>query len=148
MISEGQRKLIGHLVRIMRDESEERQQRWGQNSELVGKYAAEGRLLIARDWTADMVLTVTGEVVVVDTEDGKPDTQADDRERRRSLFRAIHVFPELLSLLPKRPDQAVECPHCNGTGVPEGSLVNRKLRNVECYCSGAGWLLPGDAPGV
>jgi hypothetical protein len=147
-MTEAQRRLVGHLIRIMREDVQEREDRWGISSDLVARYAANDRLLIARDWTADYVLETVGGVTVVDTEDGKPDVSATDRETRRALFRSIHVYPELLTLLPSRPAEAVDCPNCEGTGVLEMSLENRTFRNVECYCSGAGWLLAGEAPGV
>jgi hypothetical protein len=147
-MTQAQERLIGHLIRIMREDVPEREHRWGINSELVASYASENRLLIARDWTADYVLDTTGGVTVVDTENGAPDVPATDRETRRALFRSIHIYPELLTLLPARPREAVDCPNCEGTGVLELSLENRTLRNVECYCSGAGWVLAGEAAGV
>jgi hypothetical protein len=147
-MTEAQRRLLGHLIRIMREDTPEREKRWGINSDLVASYAANDRLLIARDWTADYVLEAVGVVSVVDTDDGNPDVLATGRETRRALFRSIHVYPELLSFLPPRPSEAVDCPNCEGTGVLEMSLENRTLRNVECYCSGAGWLLAGESPGV
>jgi hypothetical protein len=147
-MTQAQERLIGHLIRIMREDAPEREDRWGVNSELVARYAAENRLLIARDWTADYVLEKAAGVIVVDTENGMPDAPATDRETRRALFRSISIYPELLTLLPSRPPEAIDCPRCEGTGVLELSLENRALRNVECYCSGAGWLLAGEAPGV
>ena len=131
----------------MREEGAEREQRWDRTADLAGRYAANERLLLARDWTADFVLEVTGQVVVVDTEYGKPETPATEREARGALFRAIEIFPELLSLLPGRPEDAVECPTCNGTGVVEVALANPKFRNIICQCSGAGWLRTSD-PGA
>src|SRR5882724_9456417 len=143
-MTQAQERLIGHLIRIMREDAPEREDRWGINSELVARYAANNRLLIARDWTADYVLEKGG-LTIVDTENGAPDAPATDRETRRALFRSMHVYPELLTLLPSRPPEAVDCPSCEGTGVLELSLENRTLRNVECYCSGAGWVLGGEA---
>ena len=127
------------------ENADERERRWGKiNAERVREYAERGRLLLARDWTADLVLEPNGEVTVVDTEYGKGDSQASNREARGAFFRSIEVMPELLSFLPHRPAEAIQCEICAGTGVLEMALTNRTLRNVICQCSGAGWILPSE----
>jgi hypothetical protein len=144
VITEAQQHLIIRLVRIVESEPDERKRRWPRNSELALRYAEQGQLLLAREWTADLVLDDSGRVIVVDTEDGNPQTPATERETRLALFTAIEVMPELLSFLPQRPPDAVTCPSCEGTGVVEMALENPNLRNLRCACFGAGWQLPSE----
>src|ERR1700686_3547355 len=99
----------------MREQPTERQRRFARNADLAARYAELDRLLLARDWTADFVLEKSGDVTVVETEYGKPDSPSREREARGALVRSIETFPELLSLLPARPTDAVECPTCQGT---------------------------------
>ena len=53
------------------------------------------------------------------------------------LGHAWTKFPELAPLVPRRPDDAIDCPACKGSGVfprrdgPQG---------FSCYCGGVGWL--------
>jgi hypothetical protein len=139
-MTDAQLRLVAHLTRIIRDEPEERVRRWGVSADLAARYAVEGRLLLAREWTADLVLDASGTVIVKDTENGQPDAPANPTETKLALFTAIEVYPELLSFLPQRPAEASTCTSCGGTGVLEGALVNPKLRNVRCECFGAGWI--------
>src|SRR6478672_1773944 len=104
--SEAQIRLIAQLCRAFLENADENERRWGKvNAERVREHAGRGRLLLARDWTADLVLDPDGEVTVVDTEHGQPDTPASNREARGALFRSIEVMPELLSFLPQRPPE-------------------------------------------
>ena len=141
-MTEPQLRLVANLTRIIRDEPEERERRWRVNSDLAGRYAAEGHLLLAREWTADLVLNSSGDVIVKDTDTGGPDSSANENETKLALFTAIEMYPELLSLLPQRPTNAATCESCEGTGVLEMALANPKLRNVRCQCFGAGWIAP------
>jgi hypothetical protein len=141
-MTEAQLRLVAHLTRIIRDEPEERERRWRINSDLAARYATEGHLLLAREWTADLLLNPSGTVIVRDTETGKPDSPANETESRLALFTAIEVYPELLSFLPGRPANAQTCELCEGTGILEMALINPKLRNVRCQCFGAGWIVP------
>lgn len=87
------------------------------NAAVAQAYGLRKQLLLARDWTADMVLDVTGEVLVIDTETASDPRSATNNERKVALFGAIRHYPELLSLLPLRPQSAKTCTSCDGTGV-------------------------------
>lgn len=97
------------------------------------------QLLLARDWTADLVLDESGEVWVLDTETGGPPQLATPTERRSALLRGLHAYPEILPLLPERPAAAKTCELCDGAGVPAIAFENPQLSNLLCKCAGAGW---------
>jgi hypothetical protein len=142
--------LLGHLIDEALNEQAAVERRWG--SPKIGPFArarAEaGQLLLLRDWTEDAVLSRNGDVIMIETEDGdgRPPRLATDRERRISLFRAMEKYPELLSFLPQRPPEAIECPSCEGTGVHLARFTNPQLRHILCRCGGAGWILPEERP--
>ena len=107
------------------------------------------------DWSAFAAITRDCAIVWVDR-DAPYSTRAidDPRYQRFALFEASNRFPTLKSLLPKRPDDAMDCDHCDGTGrtsfgfKPETiQLGDRNVRVAEledrigCYCGGLGWLL-------
>ncbi|HEX3068278.1 MAG TPA: hypothetical protein VHX14_06865 [Thermoanaerobaculia bacterium] len=142
VITQAQRRLISSLIRLVAEDHGESERRWGVNGGLATRYASDNQLLLAREWTADLVLSENGDVLFIDTEDGAAPRSASETERRSALYRSIAELPELLSFLPARPADAVTCPACEGTGVLEISLQNRAFRNVLCACSGAGWV-PG-----
>jgi hypothetical protein len=102
-------------------------------------YAKEGRLLLTREWTTDTVLSRAGDVIIIDTEDGLPPRAATERERPVELFRSIARYPELLSFLPARPQDAITCPTCSGTGVVAAKFAKPEHRPLVCECGGAGW---------
>lgn len=65
--------------------------------------------------------------------------EPDERIRNIAFHQASLKYPAMASLAPRRPPDAIDCPHCVGTnrcgGMPE------KLANlVVCYCGGLGWL--------
>jgi hypothetical protein len=63
----------------------------------------------------------------------------DEQTLNSIMFRASKRFPELASLVPERPYNAIECPACNGSGYPIG--VPEHLRDsVICSCGGLGWI--------
>ena len=139
-MTDAQIRLVSHLTRIIRDEPQERERRWRMNADLAGRYAKEGLLLLAREWTADLVFNSSCTVLVKDTETGNPDSVANDTDTRLALFTAVEIYPELLSFLPVRPADATTCESCEGTGVLEMALINPSRRNIRCQCFGAGWL--------
>ena len=145
--TDAQVALIGHLIdEALRDESAIRQ-RWPLPTvaPFVCARAKEGQLLLVRDWTADVVLSRDGAMIVIDTEFGQPPRAATESERRITLFRSIAKYPELLSFLPGRPSEAVDCPGCSATGVLVERFVNPKLRDVVCRCGGSGWITADEA---
>jgi hypothetical protein len=142
-----QLELIACLVREAIDDPLSLDGRWKGAAPHARAYAERGQLLLRRDWTADLVLSAAGEVVVIDTENGEPPSPATAWWSRVALFAAIGRYPELLSLLPARPVEAATCVGCHGTGVPPVRFTNVNLRGVICVCGGAGWTLPDDARG-
>ena len=99
IVSEVQSRLVEYLARITAEETPEAERRWERAASSAREYAREGQLLLARDWTADLVLDKSGQVWIVDTETAKPPVLATADDRRL-------VYPELLPLLPARPDDA------------------------------------------
>jgi len=89
-------------------------------------------------WFETTALTVTGEIVMWSTEgefDGlrKPD---DPHLVMCSRMEGLRRYPQLKSLRPVRPDTAVTCGACKGTGrIP-------KFSEIYCKCSGVGCLDP------
>ena|SRR5690349_224668 len=55
------------------------------------------------------------------------------------LGHAWTTFPELASLVPFRPADAIDCPACQGSGVSQDSAGPS---GFSCYCGGMGWLFP------
>jgi hypothetical protein len=97
-------------------------------------------LPILVDWTGFWGLRADGEIWLIDTEDGRePVREFDERLRRVALCKGAKKYPELQPLVPDRPQGAMDCPHCVGTGridapgVPPDTIV--------CYCGGLGWLV-------
>jgi len=139
-VERAQTKLIELLIGRVSADADEAARRWAENASLAQAYGLQKRLLLARDWTADLVLDVNGKVYVVDTEYGNAPRVATETERKIALFRSIRQYPELLSLLPTRRPESTTCGQCEGTGVLAASLTNPALRNVVCECGGAGWI--------
>ena len=53
------------------------------------------------------------------------------------LGQAWTKFPELAPLVPRRPDEAIDCPSCHGSGV---CARGERPQSFSCYCGGVGWL--------
>jgi hypothetical protein len=67
--------------------------------------------------------------------------RVEDAAERHTVIRAYsRTFPELLSLLPERPDHASTCDHCSGSGFMTLPCVDGRGREIPCSsCSGVGW---------
>jgi len=141
MTTPPQTELLRLLINEARSGGEPVEERWRNVAPFAAQRGAEGTLLLVRDWTHDVVLLPGGDVLVLDTEDGQAPRTATEEEARTALFRAIRHYPELLSLLPSRPSEAVTCDQCDGTGVLIASLQNPALRGLVCRCGGAGWVV-------
>jgi len=116
-VERAQAKLIELLVGRITADADEAARRWAENAALAREYGSQKRLLLARDWTADLVLDVSGEVYVVDTENGNAPRAATETERKIALFRSIRRYPELLSLLPARRGRRNR-PRAHGVKAP------------------------------
>ncbi len=64
--------------------------------------------------------------------------ESDEVIRTIAYYRASLKYPAMASLAPRRPPDAIDCPHCDGkgrcVGIPE-SLADR----IACSCGGVGW---------
>ena len=142
-ITPAQRRLIAHLIADASRGGPELVRRWENPNAapFAAEHAKRGRLLLMRDWTAAFVLDPEGEVWIIDTEYGKPPEPGTEKDRRLALFQGLRRFPELLSLLPARPEDAVTCSGCEGTGILPINFEVPALRgSVVCRCGGAGWV--------
>ena len=71
----------------------------------------------------------------------KLDVETNTRIQNIVLFQGAKKYPELKELLPVRLPDAIECPHCKGTGTLQGLAEHGvTLKNIVCYCGGIGWL--------
>jgi hypothetical protein len=92
------------------------------------------------DWTGFWGLRADGEIFLVDTEYGnEPVIELDDRVRRIALFQGAKKYIQLQPLLPSRPPNAQDCPHCLGKGLIE--MPDIPPDRIVCYCGGFGWLV-------
>ena len=96
-----------------------------------------GGLPVYLGWTGDFFLTPQGEVMFYDSEREVIEPVCEEDWRLYALVKASQKFPELLSLVPARPENAVECVQCKGSGtVTIGSVT------VDCgKCSSTGWQI-------
>ncbi len=94
------------------------------------------------DWTTFYGLQTDGEILVVPTEeDEELKLEDDNRLQRMAIFQGAKKYFELRSLVPQRPDEAVDCNHCEGRGrIDLPGIVGADT--IVCYCGGLGWLLP------
>lgn len=91
------------------------------------------------DWTGFWGISPDGSILLVDTEDGAPPTLENDaRVQRMALFRGAEKYPEIQTLVPRRPESARDCPNCEGRGVI--NLPGIGPDTIVCYCGGLGWL--------
>lgn len=91
------------------------------------------------DWSAFLGLRPDGEILVVPLEEeGDPKPENNDRLRRMALYRGSKKYPELSSLVPKKPIGALACPHCEGCG--RINIPGVEPDTIICYCGGLGWL--------
>jgi hypothetical protein len=99
---------------------------------------ATGGLPVQCDIGGVLVLTVQGGVLHYDPERGEAVPVADEHWRKAALINAARKHVELRSLFPAKPEGAIPCPQCAGTG--------KLVRDLDCAeCMGTGWL---DAPSV
>ena len=53
-----------------------------------------------------------------------------------SLVLRAREYPELQTLVPARPDDALTCEDCGGSGLLE------RMPSIVCSCGGVGWRTP------
>ena len=91
------------------------------------------------DWTGFYGLRPDAAILMVDTEDGHDAVEEHEaRVLQIALFQGVRKYAQLELLLPRRPETARACPHCEGTGRVEMPGIGPDV--LVCYCGGAGWL--------
>ncbi len=96
---------------------------------------ATGGLPVHCDMGGVLVVTASGEVNYYDPERRITSPVTDSRWRTLALVKAARNHPELVSLRPVMPVEAIACARCSGTG--------RLFAIADCgECMGTGWLLP------
>jgi hypothetical protein len=68
-----------------------------------------------------------------------PNEETDMRIRNIALFQGSKRYPEIASLIPDRPHDALTCPHCEGTGIDPFS-AKHNIEGIVSYCGGLGWI--------
>lgn len=103
-----------------------------KSDELSDCAAITGAVPVYADAGGVLLITPDGGVVQYDPETGGVVPVRDGPWRTLALVKAARKFPELAGLGPRRPETAVECSACRGSGVIVGDL--------DCAtCSGTGW---------
>lgn len=95
---------------------------------------------------AAMFLTLDGRVIVHD--DFPDDAEPREAKDVKEMYTAISVgakrrnAPELLSLLPSRPETAIDCVACENSGWRQFGLgIDGKPVEIVCWdCGGVGWI--------
>lgn len=97
-------------------------------------------LPVVYDMGGFLVILMTGQIGWIDiTPPHAWKEESDPKIIRMVNFAASEKYPELSSLKPKRPQNALDCTHCAGKGKSD-HLSNAYV----CACGGLGWLLPGE----
>lgn len=75
-----------------------------------------------------------------DTDDVYEETR--ELLRVAALVQGARRYPELAPLVPVRTADAITCPHCDGTGVPNEvrAMGDDAPNNIVCRCAGLGWI--------
>lgn len=109
------------------------------------RIAASKRLLPAvNDMGGFYAIRSNGEVVSILWDE--PDSLRVELEQRvceMVYYQAFLKFPQLESLIPQRPDDAMVCDLCDGTGKEKG-IAERHVHAVICSCGGLGWIRAED----
>lgn len=103
---------------------------------------AERILPMMFDWSGFYGIRKNGEILIVDL--GPPfevTSEVDERICRMVLCQGVKRYPELIRLLPIKPDEAVDCSSCDGTGrEPMNDRLGFDEETIVCWCGGLGWL--------
>src|ERR1051325_3900959 len=91
-----------------------------------------------------MYLTFDGRVIVhAYMEDEPPRESSDPKEAYTAIVVGADTrgAPELLSLLPPRPSDAIDCAACRGSGwIKMGRDIYGEPAKISCWeCGGLGW---------
>lgn len=89
-----------------------------------------------------LYLTFDGRIIVENMLDDVAPREAEKLTEATSAIvvgAKIHKFPELLSILPKRGKNAVDCENCSATGWIE---IGEDSFSIVCQqCGGLGWII-------
>ncbi len=114
------------------------QPRYG-DAEFAERYQA---LPLHAGWTGTTYLTTSGEFWFRNCEFDPPRIENDLNEASKlvALVLAAEHHPQLVALLPPRPDDAPACDACDG----RGQITVGNVSNIICgQCSALGWQVPG-----
>lgn len=111
------------------------------DGDAAGSFADAARtyraLPLYEGWFAWALLTPEGEVL--EAEDSQRITRVDEPLRTMFLVAGAERYPELKALLPVRPESAVACEVCGGTGWR--SLEPGQEAHLRCWdCRALGWV--------
>ena len=109
---------------------------------------SEDAVVMTLGMGAAMYLALDGRVVVWD-DDLEGETEPREAKDEREMFTAIVIgakqrkAPELLSLLPERPLEALDCQECNNCGWRQfGNDEQGEPVKIICWdCGGIGWII-------
>lgn len=112
---------------------------------LAAKYSV---LPLSIDWTAFFGLRADGAIVLVPTEepDEGPTVELEERLVNLAVYQGSLKYPYLSRIVPRRPTNARDCPHCEGRGKIE--LPGFEPNLIVCYCGGLGWLPESSSDGM
>ncbi len=83
----------------------------------------------------------SGEIISVAWDEPKSvQVETEPRICNIAMFQGSKRYPELEDLKPEKPVAAIDCPHCQGTGILRISQ-SQGITNVICYCGGLGWVV-------
>ena len=109
---------------------------------------SEDAVVMTLGMGAAMYLALDGRVIVWEDE-LEEKTEPRDAKDVKEMFTAILIgaeqtkSPELLSLLPQRPKEALDCQECNKSGWRQfGIDVSGEPVKIICWdCGGIGWII-------
>jgi hypothetical protein len=93
-------------------------------------------------WAYDF-LTPDGELISADFEMADIQRYCSTASFIRSVVSAAGRYPQLKAFIPKRPEDAIVCPACQGTKL-WGRLGGTNKPGPCVFCAGLGWTV-GDA---
>lgn len=138
-ISRAFSKLITRLLRGFLAEST-------PDSNNLRRLAAEANVLpLFVDMGGVFCINAAGDIISFSWDNMElPKVETDPRIRNIVLFQGSKKYPDLKGLIPEKPDEAITCPHCRGTGIESFSAMHN-IDGVVCYCGGLGWIPNGNA---
>lgn len=107
--------------------------------ELARAVRISGALPVYADLGGTLFVRPDGEILVLEHDSpDAPQVEADPGWRITTVVVAAERFPELVGLLPTRPDGAPDCQECLGRGSFRVPYIDRDWLCGKCY--GLGWL--------